>query len=94
MYCLGDASATKWAPTAQVAVKQGKYLASFFNDLGNFTQQDIEKTKAAVGPFSYEHFGTLAYIGSDKAIADFPGGIKMRGMLTYFVWRSAYLSKY
>ena len=93
MYCLGDASATKWAPTAQVAVRQGKYLASLFNDLNTFSPEEIQATKEAQGPFSYEHVGTLAYIGSDKAIADFPGGLKMRGLLTYFVWRSAYLSK-
>ncbi|KAF8576339.1 FAD/NAD-binding domain-containing protein [Ramaria rubella] len=46
-------------------------------------------------PFHYSHQGSLAYIGSDKAIADlnvwqrqFASG----GVLTYIFWRSAYLS--
>jgi hypothetical protein len=40
----------------------------------------------------------LAYIGSDKAVADLPFGFKggnvaAGGQLTYYFWRSAYLSK-
>jgi len=42
--------------------------------------------------------GSLAYIGSDKAIADLPfgfsgGNVAAGGQLTYYFWRSAYLSK-
>ena len=42
--------------------------------------------------------GSLAYIGSDKAVADLPFGFKggnfaAGGQLTYYFWRSAYLSK-
>lgn len=33
IYALGDASATKYAPTAQVASQQGKYLARLFSQL-------------------------------------------------------------
>jgi NADH:ubiquinone reductase (non-electrogenic) len=43
-------------------------------------------------PFSYEHLGTLAYIGGDKAIADLPGNVHVGGALTFWFWRSAYLS--
>ncbi|KAJ7575347.1 hypothetical protein C8J56DRAFT_1007726 [Mycena floridula] len=46
-------------------------------------------------PFHYSHQGSLAYIGSDKAIADLPfmnGNIASGGVLTYLFWRSAYLS--
>ena len=32
IFALGDASATKFAPTAQVASNQGKYLAKYFNN--------------------------------------------------------------
>lgn len=46
---------------------------------------------------SYTHQGSLAYVGSDKAIGDFPtfktGNFAAAGMATYIVWRSAYLSK-
>lgn len=38
----------------------------------------------------------LAYIGSDKAIADLPvfnGNLAAAGLATYYFWRSAYLSE-
>lgn len=48
-------------------------------------------------PFRYSHQGSLAYIGSDKAIADLPffsgGNLATGGVATYLFWRSAYLSK-
>ncbi|KZT06661.1 FAD/NAD-P-binding domain-containing protein [Laetiporus sulphureus 93-53] len=46
-------------------------------------------------PFKYSHQGSLAYIGSDKAIADFPffnGNLATGGVATYLFWRSAYIS--
>ncbi|CAH7685059.1 NADH dehydrogenase [Phakopsora pachyrhizi] len=45
--------------------------------------------------FRYSHQGSLAYIGSDKAIADLPffnGNLATGGVATFFFWRSAYLS--
>ncbi|KAI0696619.1 NADH dehydrogenase [Cytidiella melzeri] len=48
-------------------------------------------------PFRYSHQGSLAYIGSDRAIADLPffsgGNLATGGVATYLFWRSAYLSK-
>ncbi|KAB5592719.1 External NADH dehydrogenase [Ceratobasidium theobromae] len=46
-------------------------------------------------PFHYSHQGSLAYIGSEKAIADLPflnGNLASGGVATYLFWRSAYLS--
>jgi NADH:ubiquinone reductase (non-electrogenic) len=80
IWALGDCTATQWAPTAQVASSQGKYLSSFFNS------KDFSKA------FEYNHLGTLAYIGNDEAIADLPWGIHIGGALTFYFWRSAYLS--
>ncbi|KAJ7363837.1 pyridine nucleotide-disulfide oxidoreductase-domain-containing protein [Mycena albidolilacea] len=51
--------------------------------------------KFKIRPFTYSHQGTLAYIGSDKAIADLPflnGSFASGGFLTFYFWRSAYLS--
>jgi NADH:ubiquinone reductase (non-electrogenic) len=48
-----------------------------------------------VGPFEYSHQGSLAYIGSEKAVADISwlsGNVATGGTLTYLFWRSAYLS--
>lgn len=101
IYALGDASATKWAPTAQVASKQGAFLAHQFNKLHQLESekkrlQDEGKDPAGIfsqiPQFSYEHFGTLAYIGAEKAIADLPGNVHVGGAFTFYFWRSAYLS--
>jgi NADH:ubiquinone reductase (non-electrogenic) len=48
-----------------------------------------------VKPFKYSHQGSLAYIGSEKAVADVPwwnGNLATGGSMTYLFWRSAYLS--
>ncbi|KAK4115302.1 FAD/NAD(P)-binding domain-containing protein [Canariomyces notabilis] len=48
-----------------------------------------------VKPFQYSHQGSLAYIGSEKAVADvtwFNGNVAAAGSLTFLFWRSAYIS--
>ncbi|KAK1751860.1 putative external mitochondrial NADH-ubiquinone oxidoreductase 1 precursor [Echria macrotheca] len=48
-----------------------------------------------IKPFHYSHQGSLAYIGSEKAVADvswFNGNLATGGSLTFLFWRSAYLS--
>lgn len=60
--------------------------------------KDLQKRLRRVkqmGPFEYSHQGSLAYIGSEKAVADvswLTGNFATGGTLTYFFWRSAYLS--
>ncbi|KAJ2935294.1 hypothetical protein H1R20_g1800, partial [Candolleomyces eurysporus] len=63
-------------------------------------QKEIVVTRSKISkiqpkPFHYSHQGTLAYIGSEKAIADLPfmnGNIASGGVATFLFWRSAYLS--
>jgi NADH:ubiquinone reductase (non-electrogenic) len=45
---LGDCSATKYAPTAQVAAQQGAYLARLFNTMArtNALESEITSLKA------------------------------------------------
>jgi len=48
-----------------------------------------------IKPFHYTHQGSLAYIGSEKAVADvswWNGNIASGGSMTFLFWRSAYLS--
>jgi NADH:ubiquinone reductase (non-electrogenic) len=70
--------------TAQVAKQQGEFLASYMN----------KASAAAVlgmGPeeleFEYAHRGSLAYIGSDSAVADIPGIQILKGLLAGLVWK-------
>ncbi|KAG5359608.1 External alternative NADH-ubiquinone oxidoreductase [Yarrowia sp. C11] len=129
IWALGDCSATKYAPTAQVASQEGSYLANLLNgiakteDLNNeithlekqsehtfdeqerkniFAQLESKSRKLrrsrAMLPFEYSHQGSLAYIGSDRAVADLSfnfWGImnwSSGGTMTYYFWRSAYVS--
>ncbi|KAL8286527.1 hypothetical protein RQP46_004544 [Phenoliferia psychrophenolica] len=117
IFALGDCTATNYAPTAQAASQQGKYLARVFQQLSkkDALLKELESAKAAnaepsrldslanavirasaIRPFHYTHQGSLAYIGSDKAIADLPlmsGNLAAAGFATYYFWRSAYLSQ-
>ncbi|KAI8052044.1 hypothetical protein BDF22DRAFT_689675 [Syncephalis plumigaleata] len=93
IFAIGDATATSYAPTAQVANQQGKYLASLFNKLARSEEDGVKVTD--MKPFHYSHYGSLAYIGADKAIADLPimnGNVSVGGVATYLFWRSVYLS--
>ncbi|EJD40789.1 NADH dehydrogenase [Auricularia subglabra TFB-10046 SS5] len=65
-------------------------------------EEDAKKVEASLAragrfaPFHYSHQGSLAYIGSDRAIADLPlfgaGNLATGGVATYLFWRSAYIS--
>ena len=60
--------------------------------------KDLQKRLRRVkrmGPFEYSHQGSLAYIGSEKAVADiswWTGNLATGGQLTFYFWKSAYLS--
>jgi len=128
IWAVGDCTATKYAPTAQVATQQGIYLAGLFNQLayavtleeeisqleeivkGATNEQDRKAALSEVDsrtrrlrrsrsllPFEYSHQGSLAYIGSDRAVADLSfwgnsSNFATGGSLTYLFWRSAYVS--
>ena len=56
---------------------------------------DFRRRLKDIKPFHYSHQGSLAYIGSEKAVADVAwlnGNVATGGKLTYLFWRSAYLS--
>ncbi|KAJ1921330.1 NADH:ubiquinone oxidoreductase [Mycoemilia scoparia] len=94
IWALGDCSVSKYAPLAQVAERQGKWLAKALNGIADSDSgyEDVEKET----PFQYTSYGSLAYIGSDKAIAELPifnRSLKSGGAATYLFWRSAYLSE-
>jgi NADH:ubiquinone reductase (non-electrogenic) len=88
IYAIGDCTATSYAPTAQVASQQGAYLARLFAQIAKKDALEVKAAEAAtkeeaedlksqlakvkLRPFHYSHQGSLAYIGSDKAIADLP----------------------
>ncbi|KAK0550387.1 NADH:ubiquinone oxidoreductase [Tilletia horrida] len=58
-------------------------------------EKQLQKAQK-IRPFQYSHQGSLAYVGSDRAIADLPwgqaGNLSSAGVSTYIFWRSAYFS--
>lgn len=55
----------------------------------------LVKAENSIEPFHYNHQGSLAYIGSEKAVADLVWGnwsnISSGGSFTFLIWRSAYI---
>lgn len=74
--------------TAQVASRQGKYLADCLNQI----EEKKEDNNTTLPPFMYKHLGYFAYIGSNHAVADL-GAMKMGGFTTWWLYRAAYFSK-
>ncbi|KJE88960.1 hypothetical protein CAOG_000527 [Capsaspora owczarzaki ATCC 30864] len=69
VYALGDCAAmTPALPcTAQVAERQGRYLASVLSNLGSDSA-----AVASAPPFVFKSMGMMAYVGDHDAISDLP----------------------
>ncbi|KAK8575275.1 hypothetical protein V6N13_033485 [Hibiscus sabdariffa] len=85
---------------AQVAERQGKYLVEVFNRIGKqdggraFSAKDM----SLGDPFVYKHLGSMASVGRYKALVDLrqskdAQGISLAGFVSWFIWRSAYLTR-
>jgi NADH:ubiquinone reductase (non-electrogenic) len=87
-----DALEASLSDVLRTATDPESLTQDMINQVEDLTKQ-LEKLK--LKPFHYSHQGSLAYIGSEKAIADLPlfdGNFASGGMATYLFWRSAYLS--
>ncbi|XP_078156949.1 internal alternative NAD(P)H-ubiquinone oxidoreductase A1, mitochondrial-like [Carex rostrata] len=85
---------------AQVAERQGKYLATVFATMakqrgGKANQsEDVNLGK----PFEYHHLGSMASVGRYKALVDLKqnkdsDGLSHAGFLGWLMWRTAYLTR-
>jgi len=86
IYAAGDCATLETIDlpmTSQVAQQEGKYLARLLNNSAAGKPQR---------PFRYRHFGMLAYVGGNRALADLRK-IKGKGFSTWLFWRSTYLTK-
>jgi len=73
--------------TAQAASQAGRYLGK------NFNQMIAAGANVHFSPFMYQHLGSFAYVGGDKAVADLPNYITTGGFGTWWFWRSTYFSR-
>ncbi|MCD7468968.1 Internal alternative NAD(P)H-ubiquinone oxidoreductase A1, mitochondrial [Datura stramonium] len=81
---------------AQVAERQGKYLANLLNRVGKEGGGHANSAQNINfgDPFIYKHLGSMATIGRYKALVDLreskeAKGISLAGFTSFFVWRSA-----
>lgn len=85
VYALGDCAdimQLHLPTTAQVAERQGRYLA---RSLSSQSGKEVQ-------PFKYRSMGMLAYIGGYQALTDTPEA-KLKGFTSWVLWRSAYLTR-
>ncbi|KAI5074679.1 hypothetical protein GOP47_0010640 [Adiantum capillus-veneris] len=84
---------------AQVAERQGKYLARELNRIVKAGGGYASSTVTVEGPpFEYHHLGSMATVGRYKALVDLrqskeSKGVSWAGFLSWLVWRSAYLTR-
>ncbi|MCO5560181.1 hypothetical protein L7F22_013789 [Adiantum nelumboides] len=84
---------------AQVAERQGKYLARELNRIVKSGGGYAGSTVTGKGhPFEYHHLGSMASVGRYKALVDLrqskeSKGFSWAGFLSWLVWRSAYLTR-
>ncbi|KAL5077184.1 hypothetical protein RYX36_016168 [Vicia faba] len=107
VFSIGDCSGfveSTGRPTlpalAQVAERQGKYLANMLNKIGKAGAGHANSGKEIElgDPFVYKHLGSMATIGRYKALVDLRQskegkGIALAGVLSFFIWRSAYITR-
>ena len=90
VYALGDNAAqidphtgTPYVATAQVAVPQGRALASII---------ESDLTGREKRPFRFKVLGEMVPLSRRTAVADLIG-IKVAGFLAWFIWKIAYMFK-
>lgn len=75
-----------------------KYLIENSNDEveNSKLSKRLDRIVKSDKPFEYIHQGALAYIGSERAVADLTWGdwstVALGGNMTFFFWRSAYVT--
>nr|UER43487.1 alternative NAD(P)H dehydrogenase 2 [Viscum album] len=107
VFSIGDCSGflestgkTTLPALAQVAEREGKYLANLLNKIG---QAGGGRANTANGinlgdEFVYKHLGSMASVGNFKALVDLrqskeAKGISLAGVISWFIWRTAYLTR-
>ena len=85
-----DNKLKSYPATAQVAAQQGKYLGKL---LSNHPEVVNESDFQACQPFQYNHLGSFAYVGGDRAVLKLPLIGSFTGFATMWMWRAAYLNE-
>lgn len=107
IFAVGDNAFSGLPPTAQVAHQAAEYLAKNFDKMAKLpgfhvklvkesSKPDLLFEQNGFKPFNYIHYGALAYLGAEKAIANITYGKRSfytgGGLITFYIWRILYLS--
>lgn len=90
VYAIGDCAVLEsdgLPATAQVASQQAKYLGKALNK-----RSSSHEGSGSPKPFHFRNLGTLAYIGSWRAIAQ-SSSEGLTGRLAWILWRGAYITR-
>jgi NADH dehydrogenase FAD-containing subunit len=58
--------------------------------VNTWTYLTLMEHRPAPPPFRYRHYGSLATIGRQAAVADF-GGVRVRGAPAWWLWGTAHI---
>ncbi|PEN14414.1 proton-conducting membrane transporter [Longibacter salinarum] len=92
VFAVGDMAAMKdeedsdsfYPQLAQVAMQSGRHAARQI--LNRIRERETEA-------FSYTDLGQMATIGRNAAVAELPGGIKLKGFLAWVIWVFIHIAK-
>jgi NADH dehydrogenase len=88
VFVIGDLAAVEdrhgepLPQVAQVAIQAAKHSAA------NIARQ---RRGEPTQPFRYRDHGTMSTIGRRSAVAEFPGGLKLRGTIGWLAWLLVHL---
>jgi len=77
-------------PTAQVASQQGAYLGKVLSEV---PYEELAHPEGFEPHFKYDHQGSMAYVGSHRAVIDSPQLGNLRGLVSGVMWKGAYWAK-
>ena len=75
-----------------MAAQQGKYLGKIFSKHPGICKASGNGSLDDIDPFVYNHLGSFAYIGSNRAVLQSGVGI-FKGLATMWLWRASYTSE-
>ncbi|NBC15775.1 MAG: FAD-dependent oxidoreductase [Bacteroidetes bacterium] len=79
-----DADGEPYPQLAQPAIQQGEHAA----------RQVLRRLRGEpTEAFAYRDLGTMATIGRHAAVAEFPGGIKIKGVIAWALWALVHIAK-
>ena len=81
-FVVGDLAGTQDPQLAQVAIQGGRHAARAIRRL---------HAGRATHPFRYRNHGIMATIGRRAAVAELPGGLKLRGTPGWLAWLGVHL---